>query len=170
MLLSIFYGENQSNKRGVVGVGWVGGIRATAVKNNPIVDKSYIAEIDEKRQQELRAELEPDIITDNWKDLVDDDNVDAIVISMTPETKRFPLVMECLEKGKHVFVEKPLAPTIKEADEALQLAKNNLKLTIGYSRRFDPRYAYMNKAERWFDWGSCNLFNITSFYTRIIRR
>ena len=136
---------NQINV-GVVGVGWVGGIRATAVKKNPIVDKLYIAEIDEKRQQELRAELEPDIITDNWKDLVDDDNVDAIVISMTPETKRFPLVMECLEKGKHVFVEKPLAPTIKEADEALQLAKNNLKLTIGYSRRFDPRYAYMNKA------------------------
>ncbi|MEC8316076.1 MAG: Gfo/Idh/MocA family oxidoreductase, partial [Pseudomonadota bacterium] len=130
---------NQINV-GVVGVGWVGGIRATAVKKNPIVDKLYIAEIDEKRQQELRAELEPDIITDNWKDLVDDDNVDAIVISMTPETKRFPLVMECLEKGKHVFVEKPLAPTIKEADEALQLAKkNNLKLTIGYSRRFDPR-------------------------------
>ena len=62
---------NQINV-GVVGVGWVGGIRATAVKKNPIVDKLYIAEIDEKRQQELQDELEPDIITDNWKDLVDD--------------------------------------------------------------------------------------------------
>ena len=37
---------NQINV-GVVGVGWVGGIRATAVKKNPIVDKLYIAEIDE---------------------------------------------------------------------------------------------------------------------------
>ena len=95
---------------GVVGVGWVGGIRATAVKKNPIVDKLYIAEIDEKRQQELRAELEPDIITDNWKDLVDDDNVDAIVISMTPETKRFPLVMECLEKLSLIHISEPTRP------------------------------------------------------------
>ena len=72
---------NQINV-GVVGVGWVGGL-SNCREKNPIVDKLYIAEIDEKRQQELRAELEPDIITDNWKDLVDDDNVDAIVISMT---------------------------------------------------------------------------------------
>ena len=108
---------------GVIGVGWVGGIRATACKKNPIIDKLYIAEIDKNRQSELKKELKPDVITDNWKDLVDNNDVDAVVISMTPETKRFPLVMECLEKGKHVFVEKPLAPTIQEADEALQLAK-----------------------------------------------
>ena len=38
---------NQINV-GVVGVGWVGGIRATAVKKNPIVDQLYIAEIDKK--------------------------------------------------------------------------------------------------------------------------
>ncbi|MDB4831790.1 Gfo/Idh/MocA family oxidoreductase [Hyphomicrobiales bacterium] len=132
---------------GVIGVGWVGGIRATACKKNPLIDKLHIAEINKARQNELKDELEPYAITDNWKDIVDDDDIDAVVISMTPETKRFPMVMECLEKGKHVFVEKPIAPTIKEADEALQLAKkNNLKLTIGYSRRFDPRYAYMNKA------------------------
>jgi predicted dehydrogenase len=56
-------------------------------------------------------------------------------------------VMECLKKGKHVFVEKPIAPTIAETDQALELAtRNNLKMTVGYSRRFDPRYAYINKA------------------------
>jgi len=47
---------------------------------------------------------------------------------MTPETIRFPIVMEFLEKGKHVFVEKPIASTIAETDQALQLAhKNNFK-------------------------------------------
>ena len=70
-----------------------------------------------------------------------------MIISMTPETKRFPMVMAALEAGKHVFVEKPLAPTIEEADRALALARQrNLKITLGYSRRFDPRYAYIHKA------------------------
>ena len=47
---------NQINV-GVIGVGWVGGIRATACKKNPVIDKLYIAEIDKNRQRELKKEL-----------------------------------------------------------------------------------------------------------------
>ena len=65
---------------------------------------------------------------------------------MTPETRRYPMVMAALEAGKHVFVEKPIAPTIEEAERAYALAAaKNLKLTIGYSRRFDPRYVYVKR-------------------------
>ena len=131
----------------VIGAGWVGGIRAAACRKNPLIDKLSIAEIDERRVEELKKELKPDLITNDWRELADDTDIDAIVISMTPETVRFPIVMECLKKGKHVFVEKPIAPTIAETDQALKLAtRNNLKMTVGYSRRFDPRYAYINKA------------------------
>ena len=83
---------NQINV-GVIGVGWVGGIRATACKKNPVIDKLYIAEIDKNRQRELKKELKPDGITANWKELVDNKDVDAVVLSMTPDTKRFPLVV-----------------------------------------------------------------------------
>lgn len=45
------------------------------------------------------------------------------------------------------MIEKPIAPTIKEADEAIELVDiNNLKFTIGYTRRFDPKYAFINKS------------------------
>ena len=45
------------------------------------------------------------------------------------------------------MVEKPIAPTPAEADEAIALADaGSLKLTVGYTRRFDPKYAYINKA------------------------
>ena len=68
---------------------------------------------------------------------------------MTPETERFPIVMAALKAGKHVFVEKPIAPTIQQAEQAYALAEeNNLKITIGYSRSFDPRYVYVKKALR----------------------
>lgn len=47
----------------------------------------------------------------------------------------------------YVMVEKPIAPTAQEAEEAIALANaGNLKLTVGYTRRFDPKYAYINKA------------------------
>jgi len=132
---------------GVIGAGWVGGIRASACAHNAIVDELHIAEIDPKRQAEIAAEIDPTSITDDWQTLIANDSIDLMVISMTPETKRFPMVMAALEAGKHVFVEKPIAPTIEEAEQAYALAEaNNLKVTIGYSRRFDPRYVYVKKA------------------------
>jgi predicted dehydrogenase len=134
---------------GVIGTGWVGGIRANACAQNGLVDQLHIAEIDPKRQAEIKAETNPTSITDDWQTLIADDSIDVIVISMTPETKRYPMVMAALEAGKHVFVEKPIAPTIEEAEKAYALAEaNNLKITIGYSRRFDPRYVYVKKALR----------------------
>jgi predicted dehydrogenase len=108
---------------GVIGVGWVGGIRATACKKNPVIDKLYIAEIDKNRQTELKKELKPDVITDNWKDLVDNDDVDAVVISMTPETKRFPLVMECLEKVNMYLLKSRLLQRSKKLMKLCSLPK-----------------------------------------------
>jgi predicted dehydrogenase len=134
---------------GVIGTGWVGGIRANACAQNGIVDQLHIAEINPKRQSEIVAETNPTSITDNWQNLLDDDSIDVIVISMTPETQRYPILMAALEAGKHVFIEKPIAPTIEEAELAYTLADSmNLKITIGYSRRFDPRYVYVKKSLR----------------------
>ncbi len=134
---------------GLIGAGWVGGIRANACAHSAIVDQLHIAEIDLKRQTEIAAETGASSITDDWQMLIADDSIDLMVISMTPETKRFPMVMAALEAGKHVFVEKPIAPTIEEAEQAYALAEaKNLKVTIGYSRRFDPRYVYVKKALR----------------------
>ena len=134
---------------GVIGTGWVGGIRANACAHNGIVDELHIAEINPKRQSEIQAETNPTSITDNWQTIIDSESIDVIVISMTPETQRYPILMAALEAGKNVFVEKPIAPTIEEAEQAYALADSkNLKITIGYSRRFDPRYVYVKKSLR----------------------
>ena len=134
---------------GVIGTGWVGGIRANACAHNGIVDELHIAEINPKRQSEIQAETNPTSITDNWQTIIDNEAIDVIVISMTPETQRYPILIAALEAGKNVFVEKPIAPTIEEAEQAYALADSkNLKITIGYSRRFDPRYVYVKKSLR----------------------
>lgn len=131
----------------VIGAGWVGGIRANACARSPLVDALHIAETNPERAVEIAAETEPTTITDDWRVFLDDDAIDAILIASTPESARFPIVRAALEAGKHVMVEKPIAPTPAEAEEAIALADaGNLKLTVGYTRRFDPKYAYINKA------------------------
>ncbi|HYI86729.1 MAG TPA: Gfo/Idh/MocA family oxidoreductase, partial [Burkholderiales bacterium] len=55
----------------------------------------------------------------------------------------------CLAAGKHVFLEKPIALTLEEADELIGLStKSNLKFTIGYSQRFNPKFAYVRQCIR----------------------
>ncbi len=132
---------------GVIGAGWVGGIRANACAVHPLVDELHVAEINPERAVETAAETGAVRVTEDWKELVASPHIDAVIIASTPESQRFPIVRATLEAGKHVLIEKPLAPTPEEADEAIALCDaGNLKLAIGYTRRFDPKYAYINKA------------------------
>jgi len=48
-----------------------------------------------------------------------------------------------------VFLEKPIAMALAEADELIALArKDRLKFTIGYSQRFNPKFAYVRQSIR----------------------
>lgn len=65
---------------------------------------------------------------------------DAVFIT-TPTFTHNPLTVEAAEAGKHVFCEKPMALTLKEADEMISVTRrNNVKLQIGFMRRFDPEF------------------------------
>lgn len=131
---------------GIIGVGWCGGIRAHACAANPLVKGLYIAEIKPDRLAEIAASTKPVKATTEWKELLDIKEIDAIYVSATPETTHYPIARDCLLAGKHVFLEKPIAMELSEADELIAIAKrNNLKLTIGYSQRFSSKQAYIKK-------------------------
>lgn len=57
-----------------------------------------------------------------------------------------PFVLEALKAGKHVFCEKPLCFTLKEAEEIEQVLMQTSKtLMIGYMKRYDPGFNYALK-------------------------
>ena len=59
------------------------------------------------------------------------------------------MARDFLAAGKHVFLEKPIALTLDEADELIDLKnRKKLKFTIGYSQRFNPKYAYVRQCIR----------------------
>jgi predicted dehydrogenase len=66
------------------------------------------------------------------------DLCDALDI-VAPTFAHFDLCKAGIRKGKHIFVEKPLANTMDEARELVQLAKEaNIKFQIGHVERFNP--------------------------------
>jgi scyllo-inositol 2-dehydrogenase (NAD+) len=133
----------------VVGTGWCGGIRAETLAGHALVKDLHLAEIREDRLEEMERKTSPTTATTDYRKLLDRKGLDAVYISATPENLHFPMAKEFLQAGKHVFLEKPIAVTLAEADELISLSvKNNLKFTIGYSQRFNPKYAYVRKCVR----------------------
>ncbi|MGM0379873.1 MAG: Gfo/Idh/MocA family oxidoreductase [Bacillota bacterium] len=71
------------------------------------------------------------------KSLFEDENIDCVVISV-PNRFHFNLAKKALNNNKHVIIEKPFTPTVKEANKLIKIAKSkNLLLTVYHNRRFD---------------------------------
>ncbi|HVF82082.1 MAG TPA: Gfo/Idh/MocA family oxidoreductase [Flavisolibacter sp.] len=65
---------------------------------------------------------------------------DALDI-VTPTQHHFQLCAKAIKKGRHVFVEKPMANTIDEAKELVKLVKESkIKFQVGHVERFNPAF------------------------------
>ncbi len=133
----------------IVGTGWCGGIRAETCAAHPLTKSLHIAEIRPERLAEVARSTGAKTAVSDYRELLKMGEIDAVYISATPETTHYPMARDWLAAGKHVFLEKPIAMELAEADELIALArKNELKFTIGYSQRFNPKFAYVRKSIR----------------------
>ena len=132
---------------GIIGTGWCGGIRAETCAASPYVSELHIAEIKEARLKEVAEKTKPVTATTDYRVLLNNDNINAIIVSATPETVHYPMAKETLLAGKHLLLEKPISLTLAEADELIDLAQSrSLLFTIGYSQRFNPKFAYVKRS------------------------
>lgn len=76
--------------------------------------------------------------TTDYKEILNDSEVDMVLIT-TRHNLHAPMVIETLESGKHVFVEKPLALNNEELSDIIAAQKKSGKsVTVGFNRRFSP--------------------------------
>jgi len=100
--------------------------------------------------------LTPDPLTDDavyadYRRMLDALDLDAVIVC-TPHTLHYEHVMAALERGLHVLVEKPMATSIRQAEEMRRGAEEKGRLlAIGYQRHFQPEYVYAR--ERVLDGG-----------------
>jgi predicted dehydrogenase len=131
---------------GIIGTGWIGEIRARVCAEHPLVESLHLAEIDPARLTRVATATGARTATADYHDLLARPDVDLVFVSTTPETTHYPITRACLLARKHVFLEKPMGLELKEADEMMALAREaGVKLTIGYTQRFNPKYAYVKQ-------------------------
>jgi predicted dehydrogenase len=72
-------------------------------------------------------------------------NVDAALIC-TPPSTHISIAREVVDRGAHVFIEKPLSHSLKGVDELIERArKKNFTILVGYNLRFHPGLALVKK-------------------------
>ena len=92
-----------------------------------------ISDVDIKKKK-LAEEFGVKFFQD-YKQLLDE--VDAVTVTAPTDT-HYQIVIDCLNTGKHVLVEKPIATTSEQSEELVSLAKSkNLILSVGYLFRFN---------------------------------
>jgi len=69
--------------------------------------------------------------------------VDAVVLA-TPTPLHFEQAMQCLEKGVHVLIEKPITETLEQAQQLVDKAEaDGIVVQVGHIERFNPVYMEM---------------------------
>ncbi len=64
-----------------------------------------------------------------------------VIFVHSSTVSHFEIISKVLKKGKDVYVDKPLAANLNEAESLVELSiKNNRKLMVGFNRRFAPMY------------------------------
>ncbi|MBI2765289.1 MAG: Gfo/Idh/MocA family oxidoreductase [Chloroflexi bacterium] len=107
---------------GVIGYGYWGPNLARNIASHAGTELAAIADLSPKRLAGARAAHPGAWLTADVRELLADPEIDAVVVATPPETHH-DLVVRALESGKHVLVEKPLATTIADAEEMVDLAR-----------------------------------------------
>ena len=74
-----------------------------------------------------------------------DDSIDAVILA-TPTQLHASQTIACLQAGKHVQVEIPLADSLEDAEEVLRVQQESgLVGMVGHTRRFNPSHQWVHK-------------------------
>lgn len=124
-------------KAGVLGAGHLGKIHLKLLNQS---DKyKLIGFYDPIKENAIKVEKEFGYKAfDSIEELI---NAVDVVDIVTPTLSHFDCAKEAIEKGKHIFIEKPITKTIEEAEKIIELIKkHNVKGQVGHVERFNPAF------------------------------
>ncbi len=150
-------------KLGLIGAGRIGMVHgATLTQNIPQVKLISVADIDLKRARMLAKKFKVDKVTDNYKLIMEDPDIDAVIICSPTETHA-DYIIQAAKAGKHIFCEKPIDLNLSAIKNALDTVEDcGVKLMVGFNRRFDPNFMKIHQMVINGKIGDPHILNITS--------
>jgi len=120
----------------VVGAGRIGTLRARLAAKHPAVRFLAVSDRDPARARALAEAAGADVHSGSNEEVIAHPQVSAVIVS-TPEQQHTQPILQALELGKPVLVEKPIGFSLREADQILDtLHATKGELRVGYSRRY----------------------------------
>jgi predicted dehydrogenase len=125
----------QTVRTGVIGVGYLGRFHAQKYASLPQSRLVAVVDPDAASRERVAAETGCQGYGD-FREILGE--VDAVSIA-TPTPLHHAIARECLQRGVHVLVEKPITETLPEARELVELAdRSGLVFQVGHLERFNP--------------------------------
>ncbi|MDP7398644.1 MAG: Gfo/Idh/MocA family oxidoreductase [Lentisphaeria bacterium] len=119
---------------GIIGCGWIAPFHLAALQK--FADRAsvaWVADIDSIRADAIASRYSVRAISDYREGL---DEVDCVHI-LLPHHLHCQVTTVCLEAGKHVLLEKPIATSLEDADTMIACAERNARtLMVGYPHRY----------------------------------
>ena len=131
-------------KVGVFGVGHLGKFHLNSWKEIKRAELIGFVDPDDASARDVADKYQLPRFTDA------DSLIDAcdLIDIVAPTPLHFQLCEKAIRKGKHVFVEKPLAGTMDEARQIVQLVRESkIKLQVGHVERFNPAYLALQSVQ-----------------------
>ncbi len=123
---------------GVIGAGYWGPNLVRNLNEAPGADPVAVADLSEERLEAMHKRFPALRTTTSHHELFDDNKIDAVCIA-TPVGTHRKLAEEAFAAGKHVFVEKPLAGTVADAEAIVRAAERAGKtLMVGHTFVYNP--------------------------------
>ena len=129
-----------------INIGLIGTGRAGMIHGHNMVSKiqngKLIAVCDPNAEavQLANEQLGAEFAYTDYKKVLQNDTIDAVILA-TPTEFHYEIAVAAAHAKKHIFCEKPLAMNEKECQEIIDaVTKNNVKLQVGFMRRFDEGF------------------------------
>ena len=152
---------------GLIGTGYMGKCHALAwtgvqavFGDTPVVRRAMLCEVEEGLARRRADEFGFEASTADWRALIADPAVDVVSIT-TPNALHAPMAIAALEAGKHVWCEKPMAPTLADSERMAAAARASGRVAIlGYNYIQSPAVRFIGKLLRDGAIGRLNHFRI----------
>lgn len=135
-------------KVAVIGLGDISNIHISAIQANPNVELVAVCDIDETLKDHVSG---VNFYTD-YRQMLEQESLDC-VHNCLPHYLHYPVTKACVEKGIHVFQEKPLGLHTEEGLQLVKLEEDNRHIKIGiclqnrYNESFEKLYEIVNSGK-----------------------
>ncbi|PYT30298.1 MAG: dehydrogenase [Acidobacteria bacterium] len=132
-------------KTAVLGTGFMGRVHTEGIRRVGNVEVAAIAASSQEKARKFADELGVERSTGDYRTLLKDPEINAVHVC-TPNALHFPMAKAALEAGKHVLCEKPLATSVEEAQQMVDLARaKNLANCTFHNLRYYPMVQHIRR-------------------------